>query len=167
VSEWESNLRGQQRLRTRVCQLSATSTALASLLFLWCFASLPVQAAACDSCCFNFHVRLLFAFLGYHLIGLSNQILQFIFTEHIQSLQQNPFVAAHIRRWTNPFQFAQLGKIFGRALEAQALRNRAQAQSDKNLCGHFEAKSLAPLQVFPCLRKGETIVSNRINVHTD
>jgi hypothetical protein len=101
----------------------------------------------------------------HHSIRLTNQVLQLLIKQHIQPLQQYPFVTAHVRCWADLFLLAQLREFLRRALEAQALRNRAQTQRGKNLAGNFEADRLTPLQVFSCLRKGKTIASNGIDVH--
>src|SRR5579863_5917840 len=88
ASEWESNWVGAVN-----DQLSRISSVVGSL-----FSSLLLR--------FHFRafgLRFRSALPCHHLIRLTYQVLQFIIKQHIQSLQQNPFVATHIGRWADPF----------------------------------------------------------------
>jgi len=66
--------------------------------------------------------------------------------QRIQPVEHHPLVAADLRSRTNVLALDQVSENLWRALEAQP--RIVEANDRKNLSSDFEAKIVAPLQVF-------------------
>src|SRR3989441_11069935 len=98
-------------------------------------------------------------------LPISDQIFQFRVGQHVGPLQQNPFVAANVRRGDDSFLLDQFGEFLRCALEANSLGHRAQTQHGKNLPSHFEAEFLPPLQILLRVWEGKTEAADELHIH--
>src|ERR1700751_439069 len=98
-----------------------------------------------------------------HVVRLTNQVLQFEIANRIQTLEQDPLVAADVGSGTNVFPLDQLRKDFRAALEAKA--EMVQPERDKDLAGNFEAEFISPLQLFGRIGERQTVRTDGVDVH--
>src|SRR5882672_6855783 len=99
------------------------------------------------------------------LIRLADQVFKFLGGEDAGALQEHPLITSDVGRGSDPINLQQFVKFLGRALETNrrqfALR---QFHHSKNLPVNLEAEIFAPLHVLSGVGKGETELSDIINV---
>jgi len=90
---------------------------------------------------------------------------EFVWAEGVEAVEHDPLVASDVGGWVDVFLFDQLGERFGRALEAELLRDGCQRDDGEDLAANFETEIIAPLQVLGGVREGEAVPADVFDVH--
>ena len=79
----------------------------------------------------------------------------------------HPLRTSQIRRGNNSRTFYQSAELLRRAFERKPMVAGFQRDDRVHLSAHLENKVVSPLNFFRCVRKGEAVFANPVDVHVE